>query len=127
MSCVSAGPEAPITRLIDFPDVAKAASVVSVIDISGSMAGTKLASAKSASNAFIDMMSSGDKIGIVSFGSSASVRYSLTEIGDPEDTVKNQAKSAVSALSTSGSTRWVWASVGPIQNLIVFQMIPNAL
>ncbi|HEV56707.1 MAG TPA: VWA domain-containing protein [Phycisphaerales bacterium] len=91
-------------RFEGFPDVFKPATVVSVIDVSGSMGGTKLAAAKSACNDFIDMMNTGDKIGIVGFSTSASVPYPLTQIGDPASTIKNAAKSKVNALSAGGST-----------------------
>jgi len=57
--------------------------VVEIIDRSGSMSGSKIAAAKDAGKLFVDMMETGDKIGVASFASSASVDFPLTEIQPP--------------------------------------------
>jgi len=77
-------------------------SVVQVIDRSGSMAGPKLAAAKTAAAAFVELMQRGDEIGIVSYSSSARADYPLTEITDSQ--VKEEAKSAVARLLAGGRT-----------------------
>ena len=78
------------------------AAAVTVIDVSGSMSGNKIVSAKNAAYSFINNMNIGDYIGVVSFASSASTRYSLTQI--TSESTKSAAKSAVSGLYASGGT-----------------------
>lgn len=74
--------------------------VVLAIDRSGSMSGGKIADAKRAAKAFVDFMSEGDMIGVVSFGSTAEVRFPLTTIAS----TREDAKAAIDGISTSGST-----------------------
>ena len=80
----------------------KGAAAVTVIDVSGSMSGNKIVSAKNAAYSFINNMNIGDYIGVVSFSSSAATRYSLTQITG--ENIKDAAKSAVKGLSTGGLT-----------------------
>ena len=80
----------------------KGAAAVTVIDVSGSMSGNKIVSAKNAAYSFINNMNIGDYIGVVSFANSASTRYSLTQI--TSESTKSAAKSAVSGLYASGGT-----------------------
>lgn len=54
--------------------------VVLVIDRSGSMYGNELEMAKQSAKMFVDLMRPGDKVGVVAFGSSASIVYPLQEI-----------------------------------------------
>jgi len=75
--------------------------VVLVIDRSGSMAGQKITDAKNAAKQFVDLMVDGDKIGVVSFSSSATVNYGLTTIAG---NVKQDAKNAIDAIGASGMT-----------------------
>jgi uncharacterized protein YegL len=78
------------------------ASIVTVIDTSGSMSGSSLTSAKNASKQFVDKMEVEDQIGVVRYSSSASTAYNLTQITGPAE--KNAAKVAIDGLSASGST-----------------------
>lgn len=71
-----------------------------VIDRSGSMAGTKIAAAKTAANTFVDVMQDGDKIAVTSFSSGTSVNYPLTTIAGA--TTKTAAKNAINGLAASG-------------------------
>lgn len=73
-----------------------------VIDRSGSMAGTKIADAKTAAKTFVDLMQDGDQIAVTSFSSGASVNYPLTRIAGAA--TKTAAKNAVNNLGASGST-----------------------
>ncbi|HZD55995.1 MAG TPA: SBBP repeat-containing protein, partial [Anaerolineales bacterium] len=56
-----------------------------------------------AAKLFVDLMRTGDKIGVVAFNSSASLTYSLTEI-DSYGAVKDAAKDAIDDLYASGGT-----------------------
>jgi Mg-chelatase subunit ChlD len=82
------------------------ASVVSVIDVSGSMAGSPLADAKTAANAFIDLMNPGDRIGIVSFSSSAQTEFPLTLISQPGPTTTFFSDSLDSLANWTASAPW---------------------
>jgi len=78
--------------------------VVLVIDRSGSMFSEgKMGKAREAARMFVDLMRTGDKIGVVAFNSNATLVYPLTEI-DPAGDVKEAAKTAINGLSASGST-----------------------
>jgi uncharacterized protein YegL len=71
-----------------------------VIDVSGSMSGQPLTSEKAAANSFIDHMDSNfDKIGIVSFSSSATLRQPLTSNFAA-------AKTVINGLSANGMTNY---------------------
>ncbi len=77
--------------------------VVTVIDRSGSMASNgKLEQAKNAASTFVDVLQSGDKIGVVSYDSSAGVNFPLTAID--ARSVQDQAKSAIGSIRDGGST-----------------------
>lgn len=78
--------------------------VVLVIDRSGSMSGNKLWVAKQSAKMFVDLMRPGDKVGVVAFGSSASVVYPLQEILATGTDIKGEAKNAIDALTASGGT-----------------------
>ncbi|MFN0018760.1 MAG: VWA domain-containing protein [Pirellulaceae bacterium] len=78
-------------------------NVVEVIDRSGSMSGTPLADAKQAAILFLNQMDQGDRIGVVSYSSSASTNYAITQIG-ANNIVIAQASSAINALSAGGNT-----------------------
>ena len=75
--------------------------VVLVIDSSGSMAGTKLAAAKSAAQQFVDFMRDEDMVGVVEFNTDARVAYPLTIV-----TASSRAasKAAIDAIVTTGVT-----------------------
>lgn len=72
-------------------------NIAFVVDLSGSMSGTKLSTTKAAINSFIDVLEDTDKAAIISFTSSASVRCDMTED-------KQLLKSAVQKMSASGLT-----------------------
>jgi Ca2+-binding RTX toxin-like protein len=77
--------------------------VVTVIDRSGSMSGTKIDQAKTAAKQFVDLMIPKDKIGVVSYSSSASTDFPLDEILT-DGSVEAAAKAAIDAISAGGST-----------------------
>ncbi len=77
--------------------------IVSIIDRSGSMGWYGyIDSAKNAAKQFIDLMSNGDQIGVVSFSDNARVDFSLSLITSIN--VKEQAKSAIDFLYAGGTT-----------------------
>ncbi|MDE6014493.1 MAG: VWA domain-containing protein [Acetatifactor sp.] len=65
-------------------------NIAFVVDLSGSMSGTKLSTTKSAINSFIDVLEDEDKAAIVSFTNSATVSCNMT---DDKVTLKNAVKS----------------------------------
>jgi Ca-activated chloride channel family protein len=71
--------------------------VMLVIDRSGSMSGDKIIDAKSAANTFVDKMSVDDRVGLVSFATSASLDIGLT-------TNHDDVESEINALIASGNT-----------------------
>lgn len=73
-----------------------------VVDVSGSMRGTRINTAKKALNSFIEAMMEKDKAGIVKFSSSATIVQSLTSD-------KTTLLSKINSLSASGGTN---ANVG---------------
>lgn len=79
--------------------------VVLAIDKSGSMFGTKIAAALSAATMFVDQMSGGDAVGVVSFDYAAYLNYPLTVI-DPAapDEVKDAAQAAIAEIISGGGT-----------------------
>ena len=70
-------------------------NVVLVIDRSGSMYGQPLTDAQNAAKQFVDLMSDGDKLGVVSFSDYAMVSYQLTTLNSTE---KQNAKNAINAI-----------------------------
>ncbi len=77
--------------------------MVQVIDRSGSMGWwSYITDTKNAAKTFIDQMQTGDMVGVVSFSSSASVDYPLTEITGP--TIETEAKNAIDAMYAGGYT-----------------------
>lgn len=78
------------------------ADVPLVIDRSGSMSGSKIADARNAAKQFVDFMSNGDQVGVVSFSGDARVDFPLTLI--TSNNVKEQAKSAINSLYAGGVT-----------------------
>jgi len=65
---------------LNIPNTGAEPSVVLVVDRSGSMGGNKINDAKNAAGLFVRLMNEGDKIGIASYSSSASVDFPLTQI-----------------------------------------------
>lgn len=75
----------------------RALDIVLSIDRSGSMRGQKMTDAKSAADRLVELLSSQDRVGLVSFASSATLDIGLTSnIGD--------VKTAIGRCSASGST-----------------------
>lgn len=83
------------------PPTAQPVDVVLVLDRSGSMGTAKMEAAKSAAVQFVRFMRDNDKIGVVSFSSSALLNYPLTTIAG---SVKNEAESAILAIQSGGGT-----------------------
>lgn len=75
--------------------------VVLVIDRSGSMDGHKLQDAQSSARLFVDLMHTGDKIGIVSFSDVVRTDFQLTTVSD---SVKQDAKRRIDGLIAGGNT-----------------------
>jgi hypothetical protein len=73
-----------------------------VIDRSGSMVGTKIASAKTAASTFVGFMQRGDNIAVVNFDDVVEVSYPLTLISS--DAIKTAAQSAINALYARNNT-----------------------
>ena len=75
---------------------------VVIVDRSGSMAdASKLYSAQSAANLYVDSWRDGDMIGVVSYNQAASVDLTLRNL---DSTSRQAAKDAISALTAGGST-----------------------
>lgn len=87
--------QATSPRSVGFVDV------VLVIDRSGSMSGQKINDAKVAAKLFVDLMRDGDRLGIVSFASWATIDYQLSALNQA---TKQSAKSAIDAIFASGGT-----------------------
>jgi Ca-activated chloride channel family protein len=99
--------------------VRNSADVVLVIDVSGSMqatdvAPTRLDAAKSAATALIDQLPSADRIALVSFSSTATLRQGLT-------TDHGAVKAALAALKSGGGT-----ALGTALSLALSQLDPGA-
>lgn len=88
-----------VTLTIEGYDEAETTDIVLVIDTSNSMEGTRIASAKSAANAFVDELlpSPNRRIGVVSYGDEASIDQALTSN-------QNELHSAINGLYTYGGT-----------------------
>jgi uncharacterized protein YegL len=77
-------------------------SVVLVIDVSGSMEGTKLEQAKSSAETFVSWLSSEDKFNIVAFGSTVWSWQSSPVSASNSN--KDQGKAFIAGLKVAGST-----------------------
>ena len=82
-------------------DNSKHDAVVAVIDRSGSMAGSRITSAKQSAIRVVNSMADGDYVGVVAFNSNASTVYTLNEMSDQTRTA---AISAINGLSVGGNT-----------------------
>ena len=80
--------------------VKKPTDVVAVLDISGSMEGDKIATAKASLQQFVDMLDSRDRIQIVTFSSQINTLAPLDVIGDRRSDLKND----IAMLSEGGNT-----------------------
>jgi len=80
-----------------------AVDLVLVIDRSGSMGTSKMNAAKNAAKMFVDLMRTGDKVGVVDFDDRVTVTYALTEIG-ADRAAAQAAKGAIDSLSARGNT-----------------------
>ncbi|MCB2178401.1 VWA domain-containing protein [bacterium] len=82
--------------------------VVLVIDRSGSMSGDNLLMAQNSAQMFVDLMRPGDKIGVVSFNSTAYIEFPLQEILSPDAPgyidIKAQAQTAIEQITAGGGT-----------------------
>lgn len=75
--------------------------VILAIDRSGSMIGSRINNAKLGAKLFVDLVSPGDKIGVVSFSNAASTNYPLTKIANDSQIT---AKNVIDSLMASGAT-----------------------
>lgn len=80
-----------------------ATALVTVIDVSGSMAGSPLAAAKAGARSQIGLLNDHDRGGVVSFSSTAGVVHNLTLI-QPGSNVREQMQAAIDALADGGTT-----------------------
>lgn len=76
--------------------------VALVIDRSGSMNGSYITAAKTASKNFVDLMHINDFLAVTSFSSSASVNFLFTKISSEQ--IKANAKNAINSINASGGT-----------------------
>ena len=76
---------------------------ITVIDQSGSMDGPPLMSAIASASAELGTRNDFDRIGVVSFSSSASVLFPLTTIA-PGSQVREQAQQSIAGLTAGGTT-----------------------
>jgi Mg-chelatase subunit ChlD len=91
--------KSPITITITQPPsgaISHAVDVALVIDRSGSMSGSKIASAKVAASTFVGFMQTGDNIAVVSFDDVVEVNFPLTNI--TSDATKIAAQNAINTL-----------------------------
>ena len=77
-------------------------TIVTVIDRSSSMSGTKIGQARDAASLFVDFLRTGDTIGVASYSSGASVDFPLEAI--TTDDVRTRAQAAIADIRTSGTT-----------------------
>lgn len=104
--CVLAGSsETMLGVWVDVPATARQAApssaVALVVDTSGSMAGTKIQSARSAAMALVDRLSNGDLVGLYSFSDEVQERLPLTLLSS---TSRPTFQSAVATFTASGGT-----------------------
>jgi len=117
---VQAGAETSVVITLhgygDCPERAENVDVMLIIDRSGSMGGTPMQDAKNAAKAFVDMLdlSPGrDRVGLVSYATSAQLDHSLSSSGA-------SVKSAIDGLFASG-----WTNIGDGIHLANQQLIQN--
>ncbi|XP_030472993.1 E3 ubiquitin-protein ligase WAV3-like isoform X1 [Syzygium oleosum] len=101
----AAGRQNPSQKNVSFPQVAQTPrapiDLVTVLDISGSMAGTKLALLKRAMGFVIQNLSSADRLSVISFSSTARRLFPLRRMSDVG---RQQALQAVNSLVANGGT-----------------------
>lgn len=98
--------------------------LVVVMDVSGSMDGMKIESAKKGATKFIrDNISSGDYLGLIKFSDSAEVVVPLQEISSSADL--ERYIQAINSLEIEGNTA-LWDALGMAVDLIV-NSLPGAL
>ena len=77
--------------------------MVLVLDVSGSMAGNRLAQTKIAATTLVDIVPSGTTLGVLSFSSETYRIHPLTEISDSTE-VRTTIKNKINALTAAGDT-----------------------
>ena len=97
-----AGPGARVAVPINWRVLAAEQRFVLVLDRSGSMAGQKIEEARIGADWWPDAAAIGERLGVVSFGSSATANFPLRTIGGPPD--RAAARAAISGITAGGST-----------------------
>lgn len=99
---VSASSQNDEKNQVNLPQIPRAAvDLVTVLDISGSMAGTKLALLKRAMGFVIQNLGPNDRLSVIAFSSTARRLFPLRRMSD---TGKHQALQAVNSLVANGGT-----------------------
>lgn len=94
-------------------------SITLVVDTSGSMEGTAIEQARLACAAFVDLLSDGDSLAIVTFGSQAKVVVPASQVTQKS---RDEAKKAIAAIRAEGTTDMTGGlSVGVQQARAIFR------
>ena len=97
-----AGPGARVPDPINWQVLVPEQRFVLVLDRSGSMAGQKIEETKIGTRYWADSVAVGDRLGVVSFGSSAAPDFPLRAISGPPD--RAAARAAIDTVMAGGST-----------------------
>ena len=81
--------------------VKKPTDVVAVLDISGSMRGERISTAKASLQQFIDLLDSRDRVQVLTFSSQINEVAALAELGDQREALKND----IAMISEGGNTK----------------------
>ena len=93
---------APPSEVVDFSDWTGGLTVMLLIDRSGSMVGGRIQFAKSAANLFTKFLRTGDRVGVASFSSFASLDFPLTAITG--DSTRAAVQTTINSLAATGAT-----------------------
>jgi Ca-activated chloride channel family protein len=91
----------------------KPVDLVAVIDISGSMQGQKIASARESLIQFVNLLGPGDRLQIIAFNNEMITLTTLTELGPKRDDISRR----ISGITESGGTRLYDATLLAYQDL----------
>ena len=104
------GQSAPVTGASGAADDAAGISVVLVFDVSGSMAGLPLETAKTAGKALIEQLHQNDLVAVISFGDAV-------ELVQPFTNDRDALAASIDALASAGNTALYEAVSGSLQCL----------